>query len=228
MYNEERTVYTLLNRVDAVTLNDIDIEIIIVDDCSTDLSVHQVQRYIIDNNADHVTLLYSTTNQGKGAAIHRGLAAARGNFILIQDADLEYDPEDYHDLIKAVKKENADVVYGSRFKGGKPHRMLFYWHSIGNHILTALCNMVTNLNLSDMECCYKLIRTDIAKSLDLREKRFGLEPEITIKLSRIPNIKIFEVSVSYYGRTYAEGKNINYKDGLRAIYCILKYGLLRM
>jgi glycosyltransferase involved in cell wall biosynthesis len=168
-------------------------------------------------------LFDQATNQGKGAAINRAIQECTGDYLVIQDADLEYDPEEYNLLLKPVFKDNADAVYGSRFVGDNPHRILFYWHSKGNKFLTGLSNMMTNLNLTDMETCYKLIRTSIAKNITIKEKRFGIEPEITAKLAKIKNIKIYEVGISYYGRTYLEGKKIGWKDGFRAMYCILKY-----
>ncbi|MBS1646407.1 MAG: glycosyltransferase family 2 protein [Bacteroidetes bacterium] len=226
-YNEERTIHKILEKVAAVQLiGGVQKEVIIVNDCSKDDTKGAVQKFI----SAHPDFKYveHPVNQGKGAAIHTGIKEAAGHFVIVQDADLEYDPAEYNILLKPVLDGFADVVYGSRFMGGKPHRVLFYWHSIGNKlVLTGLSNMFTNLNLTDMETCYKLFRAEHIKSINLCEKRFGFEPEVTAKISRIPNIRIYEVGISYYGRTYAEGKKINWKDGIRAIYCILKYGLFR-
>ncbi len=225
-YNEARTIHLILDKVKEVALvGEIQKEIIIVNDCSTDETVAAVEKYQSENPALNIQLFSQPNNQGKGAAIHKAIELATGDYLIIQDADLEYDPEEYNDLLKPVVNGFADVVYGSRFLGGNPHRILFYWHSRGNKFLTNLSNMFTNLNLTDMETCYKLIRTDIAQSLNLKEKRFGFEPELTAKLSRVPEIRIYEVGISYYGRTYEEGKKIGWKDGFRAIYCIIKYNI---
>lgn len=223
-FNEAKTIHLILNKVkDVVLLNNIEKEIIIVNDCSTDNTIEVVEKYIKENTELNIQLFNQEFNQGKGAAIHKAIELATGDYLIVQDADLEYDPNEYNFLIKPVLDGFADVVYGSRFMGGNPHRILFFWHSIGNGVLTTLSNMFTNLNLTDMETCYKLIRNDIAKNLRLKEKRFGFEPELTAKLSRVHKIRIYEVGISYYGRTYEEGKKIGWKDGFRAIYCIIKY-----
>lgn len=228
-YNEGPTIHHILNKVKAVELlHDIKKEVIIVNDCSKDNTEEAIKAYQANNPDLPITYYKQHVNQGKGAAIRTGIQQATGDFIIIQDADLEYDPEEYNILLKPLINGFADVVYGSRFMGGKPHRILFYWHSIGNKFLTKLSNMFTNLNLTDMETCYKIVRRDIFQSLQLRENRFGFEPEITAKLSRIKGIRIYEVGISYYGRTYEEGKKIGWKDGFRAIYCILKYGLFKV
>jgi glycosyltransferase involved in cell wall biosynthesis len=226
-YNESATITIILKRVlDAELPDGIGKEIIVVDDCSKDDTIQLVQNFSAEHGFE-ITLLQQTVNQGKGAAIRRGFLQATGDYCIVQDADLEYDPDEYKSLIKPILKAGADVVYGSRFMGDKPHRILFFWHSIGNAVLTFLSNMFTNLNLTDMETCYKLIRTSILQQIVLEENRFGFEPEITAKIARIPGIKIYEVGISYYGRTYAEGKKINWKDGFRAIWCILKYNVFK-
>ncbi len=227
-YNEAETIHLILDRVKQVQLiHHIRKEVVVVNDHSTDDTEGAVRRYMEQNPGLAILYHRHETNQGKGAALHTAIGMATGDYIIIQDADLEYDPEEYNDLLKPVFKAGADVVYGSRFNNSNPHRILFFWHSIGNKMLTCFSNMFSGLNLSDMETCFKLFRADVLKSIKLKEKRFGFEPEVTAKISRIPNLKIYEIGISYYGRTYAEGKKINWKDGFRALYCILKYGLFR-
>lgn len=225
-YNEEATIQTILTTLASVKLlHNISMEIIVVNDCSRDKTAERLQQFIDSNPQVNIRAFHHEKNKGKGAALHTGIANATGDFTIVQDADLEYDPVEFNDLLKPVIERNADVVYGSRFIGGNPHRILFYWHSIGNKFLTSLSNMFSNLNLTDMETCYKLVRTSILQSIKLKENRFGFEPELTQKLAKIKKITIYEVGISYHGRTYAEGKKINWKDGFRAIYCILRYGL---
>jgi glycosyltransferase involved in cell wall biosynthesis len=225
-YNEERTIHKILDKVKAVTLiNGIQKEIIITNDCSKDDTEGAIRRYMDANPELNIRYLKHEVNQGKGAALHTGIQHASGQYINIQDADLEYDPAEYNILIRPILDGYGDVVFGSRFMGGRPHRILFFWHSIGNKFLTTLSNVFTNLNLTDMETCYKLFRSDIIKSLELKEKRFGFEPEVTAKTSRCAGVRIYEVGISYYGRSYAEGKKIGWRDGFRAIYCILKYNV---
>lgn len=227
-YNEGKTIHLILNKVKDVNLPvGVEKEIIIVNDFSKDNTEEAIINYKNLNPELNIQYYKHEFNKGKGAALHTGIKEAKGDYIIIQDADLEYDPEEYNILLKPILLGMADVVYGSRFIGGKPHRILFFWHSIGNKVLTTLSNMFTNLNLTDMETCYKLFRADIVKGLTLKENRFGFEPEVTAKISRIKNIRIYEVGISYYGRTYEEGKKIGWKDGFRAIYCILKYGLFK-
>jgi glycosyltransferase involved in cell wall biosynthesis len=223
-YNEGPTIHLILDRVKEVVLeHGVQKEIIIVNDCSTDDTEARVKEYMTKNTNLNIRYFLQEKNKGKGAAINRAIQECTGDYLIIQDADLEYDPEEYNLLLKPVFKDQADVVYGSRFVGHQPHRILFYWHSKGNKFLTGISNMMTNLNLTDMETCYKLIRTEIAKKINIKEKRFGIEPEITAKLAKMKPIRIYEVGISYYGRTYEEGKKIGWKDGFRAIWCILKY-----
>lgn len=225
-YNEGKTVHRILDKVrDVVLPYNIEKEVIIVNDCSKDDTEEAIKRYIESNPQLPIRYLKHEVNKGKGAALHTGITHASGEYVIIQDADLEYDPEEYNLLLKPVLSGFADVVFGSRFMGGNPHRRLFFMHSIGNQMLTFLSNLFSNVNLTDMETCYKLFRTDMIQQVVLKENRFGFEPEVTAKISRIPEVRIYEVGISYYGRTYAEGKKINWKDGFRAIYCILKYNL---
>ncbi|PWK78773.1 glycosyl transferase family 2 [Mucilaginibacter oryzae] len=227
-YNEARTIHLILDKIKAVSLiNDIEKEVIIVNDCSKDDTEGAVYQYSASNPDLNIQYFKHEVNKGKGAALHTGIAKATGEYLIIQDADLEYDPAEYNDLLKPVINGFADVVYGSRFMGSNPHRILFFWHTIGNRWLTFASNMFSNLNLTDMETCYKLFNTKLIQSIKLREKRFGFEPEVTQKISRVPKIRIYEVGISYYGRTYEEGKKIGWKDGVRAFYCIAKYGIFK-
>jgi glycosyltransferase involved in cell wall biosynthesis len=228
VYNEEATISSILGKIRDMTLiNNLEKEIIIVNDCSTDNTEVETQNFIASNPALNIHYYCHKINKGKGAALHTGIFHAKGEYMIIQDADTEYDPNEYNDLLKPVLSGFADVVYGSRFVGSNPHRVLFFWHTIGNKILTFFANMFSNLNLTDMETCYKLFNTKMIQSIKLKENRFGFEPEVTIKISRIPGIRIYEVGISYYGRGYEEGKKIGWKDGFRALYCIIRYGLFR-
>ena len=224
-FNEENTIISLLNKVINVQLENVEKELIIVNDCSTDKTKELLEDYVGKYQKENIKVIHQLRNQGKGAALHKGIEIATGNFIIIQDADYEYDPKEYKYLLKPILEGRADVVYGSRFMGGNPHRILFFWHTIGNKFLTLLSNLFTNLNLTDMETCYKVFRREIIQRLMLKEKRFGFEPEVTAKLSKVKGIRIYEVGISYYGRTYIEGKKINWKDGFKTLWCILKYNM---
>jgi glycosyltransferase involved in cell wall biosynthesis len=223
-YNEAKTITLILDKIRMVSLPEqLGKELLIVNDCSTDATEEVVLDYQKRHPDLPIRYMKNDQNRGKGFSLRQGIQAATGAYTIIQDADLEYDPRDYTKLLQPILEGHADVVYGSRLHSSAPHRILFFWHSLGNHILTFLSNVATNLNLTDMETCYKLFRTPILQSLHLKENRFGFEPEVTAKMSRVPNVRIYEVGISYYGRTYAEGKKINWKDGFRAIYCIMKY-----
>ena len=224
-YNESGTIGELVDRILKIDLGPVGKEVIVIDDASTDNTRNIIENIINTTGRKDIRLIPSPANRGKGAAIRNGIEAATGDYIIIQDADLEYDPEDYNELLRPILAGEADVVYGSRFMGEKPHRSLFFWHLAGNRMLTWLSNIFTGMDLTDMETCYKLFSSDILKKLWLVEKRFGFEPEVTAKISRIPAIRIAEVGISYYGRNYLEGKKITWKDGIRALYCIVKYNI---
>ena len=228
-YNEGATIQKLLDKVRGVELiGGFSKQLVVVNDCSTDNTEEAVLEYIARFPGLDISYVKHDTNRGKGAALHTGIEKAFGEYIVVQDADLEYDPQEFNLLLKPVVDGFADVVYGSRFMGGRPHRILFFWHTIGNRFLTTLSNVFTDLNLTDMETCYKLIRADVLKGMRLEENQFGFEPEVTAKIAKRAkrdNIRVYEVGISYYGRTYADGKKINWKDGVRAIFCIFKYNL---
>ncbi|HTL09624.1 MAG TPA: glycosyltransferase family 2 protein [Chitinophagaceae bacterium] len=225
-YNEERTVINLLKKVLSVQLpGNTQIELIVVDDASTDNSFTQLQTFCNQHPDYPVQVFQLPKNTGKGACLKIALSKASGNIVVFQDADLEYDPHDYHRLLRPILEGHADVVYGSRFRGSEPHRVLFFFHTIGNKFLTFLSNVFTQLNLTDMETGYKMFKTDMLRPINIKENRFGIEPEITAKISRIKGVRIYEVGISYFGRTFEEGKKINWKDGIRCMYCILKYNI---
>ncbi|HXB96242.1 MAG TPA: glycosyltransferase family 2 protein [Puia sp.] len=226
VYNEANTIHLILDRIAEVQLlNNIEKELILVNDCSTDKTEEALLKYIAEHPGANIRYYKHEVNKGKGAALHTAIPLATGELTVIQDADLEYDPEEYNLLLKPVLRGDADIVYGSRFLGGNAHRILFFWHSIGNKFLTFLTNMMSNLNLTDVHTCYKLMKTSLLQQIPLKEKRFAFDPELTAKVARIPGIRIYEVGISYYGRTYEEGKKINWKDGFAALYCIMKYNL---
>ena len=228
VYNEEATILDVLIKLSSITLiGGLKEQLVIVNDCSTDRSEEIILSYQKANPNSEILYFKHEINKGKGAALNTAFQNATGNIIVVQDADLEYDPEEFNRLLQPILDGFADVVYGSRFKGSNPHRALFFWHTMGNNFLTFLSNMFSNLNLTDMETCYKMFRSGIIKSINIKENRFGIEPEITAKIAKIKGIRIYEVGISYYGRTYEEGKKIGWKDGFRAIYCILKYNLFR-
>lgn len=224
VYNEEKTIETIVKKVHAADVLGLEKEIVTVNDASTDGSRDALERI---KGQYGLSVFHQPVNLGKGAALHRGFAEATGDIVIVQDADLEYSPDEYKVLLQPIIDGDADVVYGSRFLGGKPHRVLYFWHYLGNKFLTLLSNMFTNLNLTDMETCYKVFRKSVLGQIQLAEKRFGFEPEVTAKIARLPGIRIYEVGISYRGRSYAEGKKINWKDGVRAIYCIIKYAIVR-
>ena len=225
-YNEENTIQNILNRINEVQLiQQIQKEIIVVNDCSKDNTEQKVQAFQQQHPELNIVYKKHEVNKGKGAALRTGFQSATGDFVIVQDADLEYDPNEFNILMKPILDGFAEVVYGSRFIGGKPHRILFFWHTIGNKMLTFASNVFTNLNLTDMETCYKMFKREIIQSIDLKENRFGFEPEVTAKVAKIAKVRIYEVGISYYGRTYEEGKKIGMKDAFRALYCILRYNL---
>ena len=224
VFNEQPTIQKIIRKVLAVQLN---LELVIIDDCSTDGTTEALQSIQAATTDSRITIIYHPRNQGKGAAIRTGIKHMKGDVMVVQDADLEYDPTDIPAMFQLIKDGKADAVYGSRLLGSGPHRVLFFWHMLGNKFLTLLSNMFTNMNLTDMETCYKMVHVDIIKQVKIEQNRFGFEPEITAKLARINGIRIFEIGVSYFGRGYEEGKKITWKDGIQAIWCIFKYRIVR-
>ncbi len=225
-YNEGNTIQHILNKINEVQLiQNLQKEVIVVNDCSKDDTEQKVVEFQLQHPELNIVYKKHEVNKGKGAALRTGFQIATGDFVIVQDADMEYDPNEFNILVKPILDGFADVVYGSRFMGGRPHRILFFWHTIGNKMLTFASNMFTNLNLTDMETCYKMFRREIIQGIDLKENRFGFEPEVTAKMSKIPKIRVYEVGISYYGRTYEEGKKIGMKDAFRALYCIIRYNL---
>lgn len=225
-YNESATITSILDKIcDIVLLNSIQKEIIVIDDCSIDETPTKIEEYIAENNSIPIQYVRHSSNQGKGAAVHTGLKIASGEYIIIQDADLEYDPSEYNLLLAPILNGHADIVYGSRFMGGNPHRILFFWHTIGNKLLTLISNILTNMNLTDAHTCYKLIKVETLRRIGLCEKRFAFDSELNAKVSKIPNLRIYEVGISYYGRTFAEGKKIRFRDAARSVFCLIKYTL---
>jgi len=228
-FNEERSIDELLQRVVDVKLNsDIQKEILIINDCSTDGTDEVINEFILSHPKVEINYQQHISNQGKGAAIHTGIKKSTGDYIIIQDADLEYDPEEYNLLLEPILRQKADVVFGSRFIGGKPHRILFFGHTFGNKMLTFLCNLFLNLDITDLHTCYKVFKAEILQSIQLKEKGFEFDPEVTCKIARIRDIRIYEVAISYSGRTYKEGKKIRWQHAFSAVYCLIKYGLLRI
>lgn len=225
-YNEGNTIQHILNKINEVQLiQNLQKEVIVVNDCSKDDTEQKVVEFQLQHPELNIVYKKHEVNKGKGAALRTGFQIATGDFVIVQDADMEYDPNEFNILVKPILDGFADVVYGSRFMGGRPHRILFFWHTIGNKMLTFASNMFTNLNLTDMETCYKMFRREIIQGIDLKENRFGFEPEVTAKMSKIPKIRVYEVGISYYGRTYEEGKKIGMKDAFRALYCTIRYNL---
>jgi len=226
-YNEAGTIAVLLDRVLDVTLtHQIEKEVIVINDCSLDDTDLMIREYLEDYPETSIRYICHEVNKGKGAAVHTGMRAATGDYIIIQDADLEYDPQEYNLLLSPILTGNADVVYGSRFMGGHPHRVLFFWHTLGNKLLTFFSNLFTNMHLTDAHTCYKLMPTAIIRQLDLRELRFAFDAELNVKLASLPGLRVYEVGISYYGRTFGEGKKIRFRDALRTVYCIIKYSLI--